>query len=77
MFNGKVGLGAAGGFRSAMHMVAVVAGYRKAFVKLAQGWPFLFTFAQMGLEVPLSPYKGSISATRYFSVMSLCMHQAP
>ena len=44
--NGKVGLGAAGGFRSAVHMVAIVAGYRKAFI----GRPFLFTFAQMGLE---------------------------
>ena len=30
--SGKVGLGAAGGFRSAVHMVAIVAGYRKAFI---------------------------------------------
>ena len=34
--NRKVGLGVAGGFRNAVHMVAVVAGYKKAFVGTGQ-----------------------------------------
>ena len=60
--------GGAGGFRSAVHMVAVVASYGNP---LALGRPFLSTFAQM--KYPFYLVRGSFLA---LGILSVCMRQA-